>query len=157
MSIQRRTLELIVLPKPLSVCRLDPEEDVPAWVGGGGGGLTNVTRTSDELSIIAASSVVPTGVRRSDGWRALKLQGPFAFSETGVLASVVAPLAEAGISTLAICTFDTDYILVQESDLRIAIGILERAGHWFSGDAASKRGDQVRDECDPRTQGGKRC
>jgi len=39
------------------------------------------------------------------------------FSQVGVLASLVGPLAEAGISVFAISTFDTDYLLVKQADL----------------------------------------
>ena len=35
------------------------------------------------------------------------------FSMVGVLASLVGPLAEAGISVFAVSTFDTDYLLVK--------------------------------------------
>jgi hypothetical protein len=34
-----------------------------------------------------------------------------------VLASLITPLAEAGISVFAMSTFDTDYLLVKENDL----------------------------------------
>ena len=48
---------------------------------------------------------------------------------TIVLAAITVPLAEAGISVFAVSTYDTDYILVTESDLENAIAVLERAGH----------------------------
>ncbi|HSC46949.1 MAG TPA: ACT domain-containing protein, partial [Gammaproteobacteria bacterium] len=54
------------------------------------------------------------------GWRAFKVQGPLDFSLTGVIASLVQPLAEAKISVFTIATYDTDYILVQEPDLAAA-------------------------------------
>ena len=146
MSDECRSLRLTVLHERFSVCRLDAGEDVPRWFGRGA--LASLTRTSDELSIISPSDVVPAGVRRSDGWRALKLLGPFAFSECGVLASVVTPLTAASISVLAICTFDTDYVLIQESDLSNAIGALEHAGHQVSRAASGVPNDQVRDEVD---------
>ena len=37
------------------------------------------------------------------------------FSMIGVVASLVTPLAEAGISVFVISTFDTDYLLVNPS------------------------------------------
>jgi hypothetical protein len=42
------------------------------------------------------------------------------------LASLTAPLAEAGISVFAISTFDTDYLLVKAEDLGRAVDILRR-------------------------------
>ena len=48
---------------------------------------------------------------------ALKLEGPFPFSMTGVLASFLQPLAEAQIPIFAISTFDTDYVLIKHENL----------------------------------------
>jgi len=63
------------------------------------------------------------------GWRGLKIEGPFDFNEIGVLAAITAPLAQAHISLLAFSTYDTDYILLQESQFEGALITLEAAGH----------------------------
>ena len=75
------------------------------------------------------STPAPASLAREDGWRALQVVGPFAFTEVGVLLQVAAPLAAAGISILAMATFDTDYVLVQESQLARAVAELRAAGH----------------------------
>lgn len=72
---------------------------------------------------------MPEGVRVERGWVALKLEGPFPFSMTGVLASFLEPLAEAKIPIFAISTFDTDYVLVKREDLEGAKKTLAAAGH----------------------------
>jgi hypothetical protein len=59
----------------------------------------------------------------------LQLAGPIPFSTVGVLASLVQPLAEAGISVFAISTFDTDYLLVKAADLERAIDAWQKCGH----------------------------
>jgi hypothetical protein len=46
-----------------------------------------------------------------------------------VLASLVAPLAAADVSVFPISTFDTDYLLVQCSQLRDAVAALRNAAH----------------------------
>ncbi len=120
-------LTLTVMPQPLSICRLSPHEPIPTWPVSDG--FSSVTRTPDELSIVCDSSAVPHDVNRSDGWRALRVHGKFSFDECGILAAVTAPLAEAGIPILAICTFDTDYILVKEVNLGAATRELSAAGH----------------------------
>jgi uncharacterized protein len=131
-SAMREPLTLDVLDEPLSVCRFAATAAVPGWVLEPGG-FGNVTRTSDELSIVCATARVPSqppGISaREDGWRALKVIGPFAFSEVGVLVQVAVPLAAAGISILAMATFETDYVLVQETRLADAVAELRRAGH----------------------------
>jgi hypothetical protein len=49
-----------------------------------------------------------------------------------VLASLAAPLADAKISIFVISTFDTDYLIVKEANLKDAIRVLENAGHGIS-------------------------
>jgi len=72
---------------------------------------------------------VPAGVPSVRGWRSLGVEGPLDFSEIGVLVSIAQPLAEAGVSILAIGTFDTDYVLVRSDDLERALATLAAAGH----------------------------
>ena len=93
------------------------------------GEVFSVTRTSDELSIVCAQENVPSGTQAAGPWTCLKLLGPFAFELTGVLASVLEPLAASGISIFAISTYDTDYVLVREESAAAAIAALHNAGH----------------------------
>jgi len=88
-----------------------------------------VVRTGDELSIVCAEDRIPDGVRAERGWLALKLEGPFPFVMTGVLASFLQPLAEAEIPIFAISTFDTDYVLIKPEHLEAAVEALGAAGH----------------------------
>lgn len=59
----------------------------------------------------------------------LRVAGTLPFSVIGILASLTAPLAEAGITIFAVSTFDTDYLLVKTDDFDKAVAVLERAGH----------------------------
>lgn len=86
-------------------------------------------RTAEGLSIVCAEDRVPDGILAEKDWVALKLEGPFPFSMTGVLASFIQPLAGAGIPIFAISTFDTDYVLVKNTDLERARQALNEAGH----------------------------
>ena len=74
-------------------------------------------------------SKVPPDWDAEPGWRCLKVQGPLNFDQTGVLASLVGPLAEAAISVFSISTYDTDYLLVKEHDLDKARSVLTKQGH----------------------------
>lgn len=69
------------------------------------------------------------GITVERGWIALKLEGPFPFTLTGVLASFIQPLAEAAIPVFAISTFDTDYVLIEPENLERALATLTAAGH----------------------------
>ena len=46
----------------------------------------------------------------------------------GLLVSVAAPLAQAGVSVLPIGTYDTDYLLVRQTQLEAAIRALRFIG-----------------------------
>lgn len=121
------SLKISLLPGRYSVCRLAPDAAVPAIAQEGA--FFSVTRTADELSIVCAEAFTPDGARCEWGWRVLRLEGPFAFDQVGVLLAVLAPLAAAGVSIFALSTFDTDFLLVKETALAAARAALEGAGH----------------------------
>ena len=116
-----------MLPQRLGISRLAPDAPIPAWATQGS--FFSVTRTCDELSIVTEEFLTPAGLQSQPGWRALRVHGPFAFSEIGVIFALAAPLAEIKISLFVVSTFDTDYLLVASTDLAAAIAGLERAGH----------------------------
>jgi hypothetical protein len=120
-------LVLQLVAGEFAVCRLPPAEPVPAWAGSAV--FSSVTRTADELSIICPAAAVPAGVTSEAGWRLVKFHGPFAFTETGILAAVVAPLAAAKIGILAVATHDTDYVLIKAAQTAEALRQLTAAGH----------------------------
>jgi uncharacterized protein len=118
----------VVLDGELAIVRLGPSDPVPEWASHPPG-FFSITRTREELSIVCPVERVPAGVRSEAGWRAIQLIGPFPFDQIGVLASIVGPLAEAGVSVFAISTFDTDYVLVKAESLERAVAALTHAGH----------------------------
>ena len=120
-------LALTILPDTYAVCRLGADAAIPAWATTSS--FFSISRTSDELSIVCLQSLVPDGIRCEKDWRCFKLAGPIPFTTVSVLASLVQPLAEAGISVFAVSTFDTDYLLVKAADLQRAIDALRKKGH----------------------------
>lgn len=125
-------LILQLIPGEFTVCRLPPNEPVPAWAGSAV--FSSVTRTPDELSVVCPAGQVPAVAKAEPGWRMLKLAGPLDFGAVGIMVSVAGPLASAGISLLTIGTFDTDYVLVKAGRLADAIRTLEAAGHTVRRD-----------------------
>lgn len=123
-------MDLVILPEVYGVCRLNPAADIPAWALLGG--FQAITRTADELSIVCPQINIPTTVQCEGDWRILKVAAVLDFALTGVLVSLAAPLAEAGISIFAISTFDTDYLLVKVNALQQAVDTLLAAGHQIS-------------------------
>jgi hypothetical protein len=125
MSIVPLTLSL--LPETLAICRLEPGTPLPQWIPTNT--FFSITGTDDELSLVCTMKAVPDDVKVDGDWRGFKLHGPFPFSLVGILNSVTIPLAQANIGIFAISTYDTDYVLIKESNLSLAITTLRDAGH----------------------------
>jgi hypothetical protein len=119
-----------VFPQRFAVCRLPKgaDADVVAAVAGE---FVAVVRTADEVSVVCEEDQAPPGSRVEGGWRLLRVAGTLDFTQVGVLAALCVPLAEAAISIFAVSTFDTDYLMLKEANLRSAIEALQRAGHDF--------------------------
>jgi len=88
-----------------------------------------VIRARDEVSVVCPEDLVPHRVPAERGWATLKLEGPFPFDLTGVLAAFLDPLAEAKVPIFAISTFNTDYVLVKRENIARAVEALLAAGH----------------------------
>jgi hypothetical protein len=124
-------MNLVVLEDELAVARLGPRDAMPDWAARGS--LSSVTRTPEELSVVCSAAGIPPDVPAERGWRALRVAGRLDFSLTGVLASIVGPLAAAKVSVFVVSTYDTDYILVREQGLAAAVRCLTAAGHEVDG------------------------
>lgn len=108
------------------VCRLDTHEEIPSWAKEGE--FYSITKTRDELSVICLEKNIPASIRCERDWRIMKMEGPLDFSEIGILTGMITPLAQNGISILAVSTFDTDYVLVKNDKLADARRVLEKTG-----------------------------
>ncbi len=118
------------LADTFAVCRLPADAPVPQCAAAE---FTSITRTAEELSIVCPINQAPTVANCESPWTCFKLEGPFPFSLTGVLASFLGPLAESGIPIFAVSTFDTDYILVKAEHAAAAVEALIKAGHTLTG------------------------
>jgi hypothetical protein len=119
------------------LAQLPPGSVAPAWVRGC---FAAVIFSSHGMTVVCEESAVPAGVTTQSGFRCLQIVGVFEISSVGVVAAVVRPLAEAGISLFVHSTWETDFILVPDADLPVAIRTLIEAGHKFSGHEASIAG-----------------
>jgi uncharacterized protein len=130
-----RALRFSWVPGQFAVCRLPADAQLPEWAWDGV--FSSVTRTDFELSVVCAVDRIPEEHRPKTPWVCLKLEGPFSFSEVGILASVIGPLAEKGVPIFAISTFDTDYVLVGEDYAGTTLQALREAGHELGPKAQS--------------------
>lgn len=127
-------LSFSILPGRFAITKLAPDARVPREVVDANG-FVSISRTSDELSIVAPDDVLARLPGADRGWGCLKLHGPFSFDQVGILVSMLVPLAAARIGIFAISTFNTDYLLVKCADLARAVDVLQSAGHRCVGTA----------------------
>jgi hypothetical protein len=92
-------------------------------------GLVSITTTPDGVSVICPSPAAPASDDARPGWRLLTVRGPLEFDLTGVMAALAGELAAAGVTLLAVSTYDTDHVLVHAADLDRAVKALREAGH----------------------------
>jgi hypothetical protein len=124
-------VKLHTLDDLYAVVRLEPDDDLPTWLRSGH--FWSATRSDSELSIVCRQDDVPEDSSAERGWCAFEVAGPLDFSLTGVVASLVTPLAEAAVPIFVLSTFETDYLLVREHDLHRSVEALTDAGHEVDG------------------------
>jgi hypothetical protein len=122
-------LHVSVLPDEMAVARLPAGSDLPSLPAARDGVLVSITVTSEEVSLIAPVDLVPEGAESDQGWRALKVEGPLKLDQVGLLASLLDPLMAAQVSVVALSTFETEYVMVKEEQLRPALAALRVEGH----------------------------
>lgn len=122
---------LTPLPGAYAISRLAVDASLPVGPPTTPSGLWSVTRTMDEVSVVSRAHDAPPDATHVDRpWCALKLEGPFDLTgETGIIASVARPIAEAQISVFAMATYDTDYVLVPAAEAARVRAALTDAGH----------------------------
>ena len=118
-----KKLSLSIIPGIFGICHLAKNSEIPEWTRSFVG-FCSITRTDDELSIVAPQEKIPAGVLVEKGWLTFKVQGPLGFSLTGIVSSLSTPLAKAKISIFYISTYETDYLMVEEKNFSKAKKIL---------------------------------
>jgi hypothetical protein len=136
--LTRHKLKFRWLKGPYAIVRLAPEAAIPEWAMRGD--FFTITRTAEEFSIVCAAENLPANVPSPHQWQCLKLEGPFPFSLTGVLLSFIEPLSSSGVPIFAISTYDTDYVLIQDEYVGMALTALRQAGHelWPADESRQK-------------------
>ncbi|MBY2478332.1 ACT domain-containing protein [Clostridioides difficile] len=120
-------MKLKLFAEEYAVCRLNNDSKIPTWIDTKN--FYSITKTEDELSIVCSNNNIPSDVKSEKEWRILKILGPLDFSLIGILSKLSGLLAENKISIFAISTYDTDYILIKEKDIKNACKILNCNGY----------------------------
>ena len=89
-----------------------------------------IAKTEEERSLVCITKEVPSNViRRDDGWKAFCVQGVLDFSLIGILSKISTILAERGISIFVVSTYNTDYILIKDTNYEKALEVLKFSGY----------------------------
>ncbi|WP_262029520.1 ACT domain-containing protein [Microvirga sp. Mcv34] len=125
-------LNLSLLKGIYAVCRFQSGTPVAAPAPGG---FTLLVQAAEETTLVCPLDQAPPEADIDAGWRCFRIEQSFDFSVPGILASVLAPLAGAGIGIFATSTFSTDYVLVKADAADKAMAALNAAGHRVGSDA----------------------
>ncbi len=119
-------MHLMTHPESLAIARLDAGTE-PTW-DWTEGPFASLSRSPLETSVVCLADAVPAGVLTEGPFRAVEVAGPLAFDAVGVMAGILTPLVPAGISVLALSTYDTDWVLVPEGEIDRAGEVWRKAG-----------------------------
>ncbi|KFG68918.1 ACT domain-containing protein [Microvirga sp. BSC39] len=120
------SLTLSLLADSYAVCRFPTGTPVTPPEPGA---FSLLVQAIEETTLVCPLHQAPPGVETDAGWRCFRIVQSFDFGVPGILASVLDPLAGAGIGIFATSTFSTDYVLVKEQDVDRAMEALRAAGH----------------------------
>jgi hypothetical protein len=120
---------LSVLDDIFAIHSLSEDSSIPAVV------LSSdfyfIGKTNDELSLVVKQSLNIDAVETDRDWRVMEVLGPLNLSMIGIMAQISQCLAQAEVSIFVVSTFETDYILVKNQQLEIAVNALTSAGYEF--------------------------
>ncbi|WP_105030409.1 ACT domain-containing protein [Arthrobacter ruber] len=132
-SALTRPLTLTLLPERLSIYRFDSTTaltDIGLLPG-----IWSITRTRQELSVVAAEGCCATADAEDPGWRYLYVAGPIPFDLTGIIAGLTATVAARNLPVFVLSTFDSDLLLVRSASLDQSLQALHEQGYGIQYDA----------------------
>jgi hypothetical protein len=120
-------LVLKLLPDYYAVCRLEENDVILERLRD----LTfyAIIRTEESITIVCNQKFIIDPVECEKNWRCLEIEGPFKFSEIGIISEICGPLAHAKIPVYVISAFETDYLLIKDAFLKAALATLKDSGH----------------------------
>lgn len=120
---------LRVIEGTYAVTRLPADAGIPDWFDGTG--FSAFVKAEDETTLVCKECRVPQDVSTQRGWACFRSIGPFAFDETGIVASLISPLSANDIGVFVLCTYDGEHILCPCEELGRVQEILIAEGHSF--------------------------
>ena len=123
-------LSISVLPEQFTICQLKMDEPIPNAIYQSS--FYSISKSDEELSVVCEERFVTNEIKKSMGWRLLKINAVLDLSLTGITAKFSTALAKAGVNLSVIATFNTDYILVEHVKFSTAIVALRETGFEVS-------------------------
>ena len=120
LKILAGTFQLTKLPKDAPIPQSVFEQE---WY--------TISRTRDELSIIAPDNLLIDSEYSEKGWRIIQFLESMELSLVGITAKITAILAQRDINLCVVATYNTDYIMIKDEQLYMAVQSLEQAGYVF--------------------------
>ncbi len=115
-----------ILKNDFFICKLNDISDIDFKYN-----FVFAAKTDNEISLVC--EVPPDNCKNVDAnWRAFRIAGTLDFSLKGILYKISKILYENNIGIFVVSTYDTDYILVKNTDLKKAEKSLLDNGYKFN-------------------------
>lgn len=123
-------MNLLLHPETIAICKLTKEVDPSDWTplypihasivdGHGRTVICNHAATRGREDFVIDQSA----------WRCFQIDAVMDFDMVGVMSNFSGLLADANIPLMAVCSFETDYLLVSPQHVEKAKQIFEMHGH----------------------------
>jgi hypothetical protein len=126
--MRKRQLQLSLLDEVYGICVFENNTAIPEWTAAAS--FCSITRTQKELTVVCPQNAIASDCEYDADWRCFRIDGSFDFNQIGIISSLAAPLARAGISIFVVSSYDTDYILVKGENVEQAVTVLSNNGHF---------------------------
>ena len=113
-------------PEQIAVVRLGSGAMVPEWAESSS--VFSITATATHTTLVCAARSVPKKARHVRSFTAFAAHGAPDLEQPGTLLSLIAPLAEIGISVVPVATFDEPWLLVPQNHAGAAADEWRRRG-----------------------------
>ena len=111
------------------ITRLPFNSEIPAGIYNGE--FYSIGKTDDELSIICTDEISFTCEESDNDWRIFKFVESMDLNLIGIAAKITSVLANANVNIMVVSTYNTDFVMVKNDKLEIAVNALKSAGYEF--------------------------
>jgi hypothetical protein len=116
--MKTKKFKLYLLSQKFGICHFEAKTP-PEWAMKGE--FFSITRTDQELSIVYPQEKIPPGVLYEPNRRAFRIEGIVeGIYAVGIIEVLARPLVENQIPIFNISTYQTNYIFVEEKNLKKA-------------------------------------